>query len=395
MMAGVLKVRSGSNWVPVDPFVRVPGPVPTAGQTGQLLTKKSNADGDVQWAGPSRGQYTADSTWHEVGTAGEPAFTNAWANYGAQFNTTAFRVDADGWVYMKGLVRSGTINTAIFTLPAAYRPWRNVYFPVMCANFTAYCQINASDGTVVAYVMGGSNAWFSLETVRFPIWNNWGAFAGKYQPLEGLDERPVAVGSEYAIGLWPQTNGMVRVHGINGMLPAAGLLSSLNDINLGIFTYMIGVGTNDTAGGRAITISKRFGFYSNGPAGSANGWTMVSSEYGRMGVEDQWISPTLQNSWAVYAPAASNWHTPAGYWKDANGVVHLRGMMTGGSSATAPFFTLPAGYRPAAVVLWYASSGSGAACRVDVQGDGQVVPVIGANTGWTSLDGINFYAAGA
>lgn len=387
---GVLKVKVAGNWEPV-PIMGGNGLLTPGGLAGQVLTKRSNADNDTMWAGPSVNQYTADTTWHEVGAAGEPPFLNSWVNY-PSFNTAAFRMDAEGWVYMKGLVRLGTISP-IFTLPPAYRPWKTVFFPTMSANFVAYIQIN-TDGTVLAYVMGGSNAWISLETVRFPVWNRWSQFVGKYIPLDGQELRTV-LNTEYHTGLWPQANGMTRLFGISGTLPGPGTMTFLNDINQGVFTYMLGVATNDNAGGRAVTISRRWGFYSNGPAGGAGGWTMHSTEFGTMKCEDQWIAPTLENGWANYGYYTSNWHTPAGYWKDSNGIVHLRGMMANGSSATARIFTLPAGYRPPGQVLWLGSSAAAAACRLDVFTDGSVMPTIGTSTGWTSLDGLNFHAAGA
>lgn len=385
---GVLKVKVAGNWEPV-PIISGGGPLPAGGLAGQVLTKQSNADNDARWAGQSIRQYTADATWHEIGVAGEPAFSNGWVNYPG-FNTAGFRMDSEGWVYMKGLVRLGTINTSVFTLPLAYRPWKTVFFPTLCNGLIAYIQIN-TDGTVGAYVMGGSNAWISLETVRFPAWNRWSQFVGKYIPLEGQELR--AYPSEYLTGLWPQTNGMIRIMGISGALPAAGtVMSYLNDINKGAWTYIFGVATNDTNGGRAVEISRRFGFYSNGPAGTA--WTMYSTEYGTLAVEDQWIAPTLENGWTNWPTSATNWHTPAGYWKDAAGVVHLRGMLQSGASATARIFTLPVGYRPAGQVLCLGASVAAAATRIDIQTDGAVMPS-GNAAGWTSIDGINFYAAGA
>lgn len=62
--------------------------------------------------------------WHEVGSGGgEPGFENSWVNYGASDHTTAaFYKDPFGTVHIKGLVKSGTINTPVFTLPSGYTP---------------------------------------------------------------------------------------------------------------------------------------------------------------------------------------------------------------------------------------------------------------------------------
>jgi hypothetical protein len=386
---GVLKANVNGEWVPVE-VIAPGGPVPPGGATGQVLTKRSNTNYDVRWAGQSVRQYKADTMWRDVG-GGETPFQNSWVNYGGGFNGAGYRIDAEGWVYLKGLVRNGAHGTPIFTLPPAYRPWKIVFFPAVCnPGNNGYVQVN-TDGTVVAYVYGDTQ-WFSLETSRFPVWNAWSQFTGKYIPLDGQELR-VVPNSEYHIGLWPQTNGMIRIMGIAGPLPAAGTVwTYLNDINRSWFTYIFGVATDNAVGGRAIQISKRYGFYSNGPAGTS--WTMISAEYGSMACEDKWIAPTLENGWANVAPNTQNWHVPAGYWKDDAGVVHLRGFLVG-PNVNAAMFTLPVGYRPAGQVLWFGGSAAAATCRIDVATDGKIYPGSGSSTGWTALDGINFYAADA
>lgn len=59
------------------------------------------------------------------------------------------------------------------------------------------------------------------------------------------------------------------------------------------------------------------------------------------GLNNVWVAPTLQNSWANLG---SGW-VAAGYIKQ-NGWVHLRGLVAGGA-LNAAIFTLPAGFRPA------------------------------------------------
>jgi len=89
------------------------------------------------------------------------------------------------------------------------------------------------------------------------------------------------------------------------------------------------------------------------------------------------IAPTLTNSW-VNNGAAS---TAAGYWKDAFGMVHLRGQINSGSAGAAAF-TLPAGYRPAKDHLF-----DGLGPLVAVYATGVVSP---SASSLTSLDGISF-----
>jgi hypothetical protein len=100
-----------------------------------------------------------------------------------------------------------------------------------------------------------------------------------------------------------------------------------------------------------------------------------------------WITPTYLNSWVKYD---TTYNTPQ-YRRDAMGYVHLKGMIAGGSSATATMFILPAGYRPILRVLSGQHSAAGF-CRVDVQVDGTVSAISGGSTSWVSLENIIFKA---
>lgn len=73
-------------------------------------------------------------------------------------------------------------------------------------------------------------------------------------------------------------------------------------------------------------------------AGTPGTWIVVGSK------ADAWHAPTLLNGW-TNANNGNDYN--AGYYKDANGFVWLRGNITSGTtSAFAAFFTLPVGYRP-------------------------------------------------
>jgi hypothetical protein len=106
-----------------------------------------------------------------------------------------------------------------------------------------------------------------------------------------------------------------------------------------------------------------------------------------------WISPTLINSWANYDPAA--W-APAGFYKDALGIVHLRGLLKSGTFPSIAFY-LPVGYRPIGNGIFTHLNHNGTAyqfARVDVQTDGGVEIGEGATgtSSWSSIEGITFLA---
>jgi hypothetical protein len=108
----------------------------------------------------------------------------------------------------------------------------------------------------------------------------------------------------------------------------------------------------------------------------------------------KWQTPTLLNSWVNYGSP----YEPPGYHMDASGVVHLRGMVRGGTAGDAnSIFTLPAGYRPLYDVIVPAVAAD-AFAEVHVGGPnsalstppGAVVLAAGSTPSWLSLSGISF-----
>lgn len=119
--------------------------------TGQLQVKKGNA-----WVAyrPPRGD-----TWRPA------TLQNSWTNYGSPFNTTAYTLMDDGWVRLRGLVRNGALDKAIFTLPVGYRPAAQWLLPVM-TNPDALGRVDIRpDGQVMAST--GNAGWLSLDGLTF------------------------------------------------------------------------------------------------------------------------------------------------------------------------------------------------------------------------------------
>lgn len=99
---------------------------------------------------------------------------------------------------------------------------------------------------------------------------------------------------------------------------------------------------------------------------------------------------TLLNNWTNYGVG----YTPASFWKDANGVVHLTGLIKNGTVANRTvLFTLPAGYRPFELEIQTAQNGNSALRRINIMNNGNVT--IGEDnftTSWLSLANISFRA---
>lgn len=94
----------------------------------------------------------------------------------------------------------------------------------------------------------------------------------------------------------------------------------------------------------------------------------------------EWQATVLLSSWAN----AGAGYTPTGYWKDSQGIVWLRGRITGGAAPSAAF-TLPVKYRPEYTHTYATYSGA----VVEVRADGTVQVVSGSTV---ALDQVSFRA---
>jgi len=96
-----------------------------------------------------------------------PAFMNGWINFNTTHNPAGYFKDSLGIVHLRGLVKNGTNNTTIFTLPVGYRPSNRELQAVQTnldTNTIGRVDILA-DGQVT--VVSGSNVWVSLDGITF------------------------------------------------------------------------------------------------------------------------------------------------------------------------------------------------------------------------------------
>lgn len=113
---------------------------------------------------------TSGNTWQVIGKKEgvrawiAPSLINSWANFGSG-NANVGYMKRDGIVHLKGLVASGTIGAAIFTLPVGYRPAESRNYGTVSNGLFGYCGVLAN-GNVTANA--GSNTWFSIDGISFP-----------------------------------------------------------------------------------------------------------------------------------------------------------------------------------------------------------------------------------
>ena len=99
-----------------------------------------------------------------------PSFVNGWYSWGGSFAAGGYTKTSEGIVLLRGVLRGGTTNSAMFTLPVGFRPSAYHLFP--CATYdgaslqTGRCDINAA-GAVLG-VWGGAAGYTSIDGIAFP-----------------------------------------------------------------------------------------------------------------------------------------------------------------------------------------------------------------------------------
>jgi hypothetical protein len=107
--------------------------------------------------------------WHTVGT-NTSLFENSWVNYGDTFSSASFIKDRFGVVHMRGLVKSGTLGTTMFTLPSGFRPAKTDIYWQAGNTGAAYVSSRvdvATGGTVIPHATQAGNGWLSLKGIYF------------------------------------------------------------------------------------------------------------------------------------------------------------------------------------------------------------------------------------
>ncbi|MCA9657109.1 MAG: hypothetical protein KC486_02090 [Myxococcales bacterium] len=178
------------------------------------------------------------------------------------------------------------------------------------------------------------------------------------------------------------SSAKLTVHGdtqVNGQVTAPGGVH-FGTGNLG--AHIDGDGVLYRFGGQAYLVVDD-NFYIRDSGGSVKFHFDTDSGYLR---QDGWTNAALVQSWVNYG---GGYHD-AGYYRDRQGRVHLRGLVRSGQAGPGKtIFVLPDGYRPQGRELRAVCTNSNTIGRVDVHTDGRVEPHA-VNNGWVSLDGISF-----
>lgn len=102
---------------------------------------------------------------HYIGSAGQPAFTNSWVNYGSPYSNAGYIMRPDGWVALIGVIKSGTLGSSAFTLPPGFRPSKLQSLLTLSNGAAGRVDIGA-DGTVTP-ISPSSNLSVVLDGLHF------------------------------------------------------------------------------------------------------------------------------------------------------------------------------------------------------------------------------------
>lgn len=95
-----------------------------------------------------------------------PQLLNGWLRYDETVEQPGFYRDAASRVFLRGVVKSGTVATTIFTLPSGYRPGKAQMFAVITSTGVGRMDVK-SDGTVV--LVSGGNGYANLDGLSFRV----------------------------------------------------------------------------------------------------------------------------------------------------------------------------------------------------------------------------------
>jgi hypothetical protein len=371
----------------------------------------------------------AMDSWHTVGGSGEPAFQNAWTNFGGIWSTAGFRKLPNGKVRLRGLVKSGTAPT-VFTLPVGYRPPNAVGFPSAQSaglNVAGYVEIN-SDGSVLVGPTGASSqAGATLDQVEFDTESVLQVASNAAQPMDSVHivgnpgepafqnawvnydttrtarfrktpDGAVRLGGTVKSGasgtvVFTLPAGyrppierdfivMAATSGGNGtayvqVLPTGTVtISAISGSLVGTYTMLDGV-VFDTE-----TITSYVSASLPALPITLDSWHIVGASG----------EPAYASPWRGYGSNVNAIYNDVAFHKSPDGRVTLKGLANNSAATTAPstIFTLPVGYRPPRQEVFLVMAATGAQ-RLDVMTDGTVSFSPALATGnFVSLDEVEF-----
>lgn len=298
-----------------------------------------------------------------IGVDDGPPFLNNFSNFGSGFQPAQYYVDSDGWVNFSGMIkRSSALSTTfgvvtnMWTLPSELWPAENKRFTVIVDNgaFTTKSWILEvrTDGTFGMFghtSMGNPDVWTSLENVR---WMS-SAVAVKRQHewvpflYSGAWDWDKAALPYTPPGEWIRWDGLVRLRGRINAGTTRTMVSLTPEAGRRRYQKMFRAVTGGlTPAGQRIDF-EAYRRTLTQPAGTvlSEDVPLDSMQWLTALPDEAWTNIELRNSWTQHANTY-DWPTAA-YFIDGYGVLHMRGLLAGGTTALGTVVAwLPPGALP-------------------------------------------------
>lgn len=255
----------------------------------------------------------------------------------------------------------------------------------MSANETRFAMVTQLDPYQVQLL--GESAPLNIEPVVLTTVN-----VGEYVWCQFFDQQLVVFG-RVQDGALPQLGSTEDLNnfGYTGTWgqPLSANTSTAHNYPPSLKSGILEVIRSDVSGGM---IHQRYSVYDgtevwwrvwSWQSGAWSTWLQTASS------QPTWTAMTLTNSWANYGSGFA----PAQYWK-SNGIVYAQGLIKSGTVGSGtPFFTFPAGYRPAAELQFTGNSSGGVAdLRVLATGAAYVYSLYSGTNASVSIANIRFPA---
>jgi hypothetical protein len=114
------------------------------------------------------GLYVAMSLVPGVVTWTAATYQNSWVSFNASTHYVAeYYKDALGWVNVRGIIKTGASGTAVFTLPAGFRPTRELNIGIAVSAGHGVAVITTAGVVTVTAITGNASTFSSLDGIRF------------------------------------------------------------------------------------------------------------------------------------------------------------------------------------------------------------------------------------
>jgi len=325
---------------------------------GTYTDKLYNMGGSLIWNGDALGTAGSAGGWTDDGAVVRLSTASDKVGIGTTTPSAALQVTGNDGVVFEGAFGSGT------ALSSGTGP-RMIWYPKKAAFRAGY---------------EAFGDWDDINIGNYSTAMGWRTEAsGSYSNAMGM--RAQAKG-EYSIAMGSST---VAESYSSTAIGHCNIIRAVVDADHWVATdplFEIGNGVDVNVRANAVTVLKN----GNVGIGTENPTVQLEVTGGKTKLEQEdWQAPVLDNGWINFG---SDYNT-AGYFKDSNGIVHLRGLIKDGIYNYF-IFRLPSGYRPSAKEVQMVISDNTLG-RVDIRPDGGVYMMAGS-TNWISLDGITFRA---